>query len=144
MVTEISISKGSYNVTIYATEVNDNLDNKLFNISPPTGKSNQDSGPKDTKIVDILRITRQINITQGAITGTSLLTAKQVKDQLITMFKGAGEKGGVCTMTYDGDSHTGVIEKLTFIQTASDEPDSPEEDYAKYRLQMNFIVGTTI
>jgi hypothetical protein len=144
MVSEITISKGAYTVTIYSVEVTDNFTNKLFPITPPTGVSNQDAGPKDNKIVDLLRITQEINITQGYITGTDALTAKQVKDQLISMFKGADLKGGTCSITYDGDTLEGYIEKLAFTEKSSDEPTTAPTDFAKYVVQLNLIVGLPV
>jgi len=188
MAADVLISKGDYSVIIYVSEITDNMTNKIFPISPGVGKQNQDSGPKDTKIVDLLRIVREINIQRGMITGTSALTAKQVKDNLITIFKGANQKGGTCTFVYDGNTFTGFIEKLTISEKASDigtywisgdnyvvgqiveyggsyyrciqnatgrttAPSSDTsywtattigEDWAKYDVQLNFIVGTTV
>ena len=144
MASDITISKKDISVTVYVSEVTDAMNNKLFPITPGTGKQNQDGGPKDTKIIDLLRVVREINVTRGMITGTSVLTATQVKDNLISIFKGATAKGGVCTLTYDGNSFTGYLEKLSFTEKSSDEPPTPTEDITKYDVQLNFIVGIAI
>jgi len=144
MAEEITISKGGINVTIHAIEISDNFTNKIFPITPATTKQKQDAGPKDTKLIDLLRITEEINITRGYIVGTDTLTATQVKNNLKSIFKGANSKGGTCELIYDGDTLTGFIEKLTISEVASDEPASVGEDYAKYTVQLNFIVGIEI
>jgi hypothetical protein len=142
MVTDVTISKGAYSVIIYVTEISENLTNKIFPITPIVGKQNQDTGPKDTKVVDLLRNTRGINITRGYIAGTSTKTATEVKADLISIFNGAGVKGGVTSFVYDGNTLSGFIEKITITETASDEPTTLTEDVAKYLVQLNFIVGT--
>jgi hypothetical protein len=144
MVSEITITKNNVTVTIYTQEVTTNFTNKLFPITPPTSPSKGEDGPKDVKLVNLLRVTKEINITRGAIVGTDVLTVKQVKDQLISIFNGASENGGVATLTYDGDSYTGYIEKLAMTEKASDEPDTVGTDYAKYDVQLNFLVGVAV
>ncbi len=140
---EITLAKGSITVTIYAREVVDNLSNQLFPIKPPQTKNNQSSGPKDNKIIDLLRITREYLIT-GAIKGTDTQTAKQVKDELYSIGEGAGIDGGVVTLTYDGDTITGYIEKISAKEKAEDTPASEPVDYAKYEVQINFMKGVLI
>lgn len=140
---EITISKGSYSVTIHAISVEDRLSNKIFAITPPTGKSTQSVGPKANKIIDLLRITREFLIT-GVIVGTSSQTAKQVKDALYTIARGAEEDGGTISLTFDGDTINGYIEKLTTSYKSMDEPDSLNEDVVKYEVQINFMEGTSI
>ena len=144
MATNITISKGAYSVIVYVVEVSENLTNKIFPITIATGVQNQDAGAKDTKVVDLLRNTREINVTRGYITGTSALTATQVKNNLISIFNGGGVKGGTTSFVYDGNTLSGFIEKLTFTETASDEPTTLTEDVAKYIVQLNFMVGTTV
>ena len=108
----VTFSKGSISVALRTQEVTDNLSNKLFLITPPQTASNQTTGPKDTKIVDLLRITREF-ILRSYITPETDKTAKSIKEDLVDIAKGASTAGGVVTMIYDGDTYTGIIEKLT-------------------------------
>jgi len=142
---EITISKGDYSVTVYATEIDEEYSNKIFNIIPPQSKSSQGSGPKDVKLVDLLRITHQIAIKRAYITASDTKTAKEVKDDLKSIFNGGDENGGEVTLTYDGDSFTGYIEKLGITEDANDEPDNyTGKDNAKYHIQITFIEGVSI
>lgn len=140
---EVTISKNSVSVTIYAREVVDNLNNNIFSIKVPQAKQNQSSGPKSTKIIDLLRITREFLIS-GVITATASKTAKQVKDDLYNIAEGAGADGGVVTLVYDGDSIDGIIEKVTAKEEPSDAPSPEPEDFAKYDVQINFLKGGII
>jgi len=138
-VPECTLSKGAYSVTIYNTEVTEDFDNKLFTITPAIGKQNQDSGPKDTKVADLLRITRTFSLKKG------YLTSNNDKKALIQIIKGAGIKGGAATFTYpdgaDATSFSVYVRKAKIKQVASDEPDSPPDDYAKFEVDLTLISG---
>ena len=134
---EITISKGTFNVTIYTIEVNDNFSNKLFLITPVQSKANQSSGTVDAKIVDLLRITRQLVVSGWVQT-------KAEKDNLISVMKGGGVDGGEVTLTYEGDSVKGFVEKMNFTEVAQDEPAVPVDPHAKYRIQLTFLEGVQI
>lgn len=141
-------------VTVYVIEIDDAFSSKLFLITPPQSKNNQSSGPKDSKIVDLLRITRILVIT-GEITGTSALTANQVKEDLIDIYTSTGQNGGLVKLSYDGVGRElttsgaattikGIIEKVAFKENHADEPSSPPEDFAKFTVQMTFLEGIQI
>jgi hypothetical protein len=97
--------------------VDDNIKDKLFMITPPTGSAKQDSGATDVMVVDLLRLTRTLKI-QG-----NLLTS-QDKGNLLNIIDGAGIKGGVITLTYpDGGNKStfqGYIEDFTCTQKSQD------------------------
>lgn len=143
MVNEITLTKGAFTVTIGTAEIDENYSNKLSLITPPQVKNNQDSGPKDNKIIDLLRVTHEFLI-RGYLTGTASKTAKEVREDLRNIFKGAQAKGGVVTMVYDGDSYTGYIEKVGCKEVASDEPGTMPEDAVKYSVQVTFVEGVSI
>lgn len=138
---EITITSGAYTVTIYSTTIVDKLKNKLFLITPGTSLSNYTVGPKDTKIVNLLRITREININQGYIAASSTKTAKEVKQDLITIFKG-GFASNISTLTYDGESLNGFIEDIQITEEARDITGDYPDDAVRYQVQLNFVVGT--
>lgn len=140
-VSEITLSKGGYSVTIYATSVDEEFTNKLFPITPPTGTQNQDGGKKAVKIIDLLRITRKIVIKGHILNNTD-------KASLISIMNGGGMKGGSMTLSYpdgaDAVSFNVFIDNFKINQKATDEPDSPPNDYAKYDLDITFIEGISI
>ena len=169
---EITISKGGITVTIYSIEVDDAFSNKFAVLTPAQSRNNQSNGPKDNKIVDLLRITRTIVMT-GHITGTSTIngdaankTASEIKRDLIKIYAGAGADGGLVTLNYDGlgrslttdadaTSIQGLIEKIGFNERSADEPNamgspSTSQDYKdfadapKFTVQITFLEGTQI
>ena len=143
---EITISKGGHSVTIYVRRIEENYRNKLFLITAPKNASTQDVGANDTKVVDLLRLTHQIQINEAYICGTSSKVAKSVKDDLKTIINGAGQKGGEITLTYDGDSHKGYIESCTFSEEAMDQLDFSDlpEDVIRYSVQLTFVIGVQV
>jgi len=149
MASNIIISKGGLSVTIHTFEVLDDLGNKLFLITPPQTGSKQAGGPKPVMIVDLLRITRKL-IINGNITHDGSTTANTIKDNLIAILEGASIAGGTCSLTYDGDVINGYIEKLSFTERASDEPDDYDSsptiypEVIKYGVNMTFVKGTQI
>jgi len=143
MVSEITISKGSYSVTLYATDIAENFTNKIFVITGATSNENQSGGPSDPKIVDLLRITHQF-VIKCYITGTSTKTNKEVKEELIEIYEGAGINGGTTSLVYDGDTFEGYIEKLNIVEKAEDNISTTIKDYARYELAVTFVEGDSI
>jgi hypothetical protein len=137
---DITISAGSYTVTIHSSSIIDKMKNKLFLITPATSLSGYETGAKETKIVNLLRITREININQGYIVGTSTKTAKQVKEDLIAIFNG-GLASELVKLIYDGEEIEGFIEDLQVTEDARDLPSTLPEDVVRYAVQLNFVKG---
>lgn len=146
MTDNINISKGSFSVDVETTDVTEGYTKKLILIKPPQSKTNQSTGPTDNIIVDLLIITRVLSI-KGAITGTDTLTAKVVRDKLKSIYNGGEINGGVETITYDGETITGFMEKLVIIQGSKDEPSdfesNPEkyQEVIKYDVSFDFVQG---
>ena len=135
------IAKGVYTVTIHTVEVTENYSNE-FKVRPlPQTPQNQDSGPKGTKLVDLLKITHSLMV-RGWINKTSTKTAKQVIDDLKKIFQGADTTGGYATITYDGDNIGMFPEKLTIIKKPLREPSDPGESIGQYQISMNLVEGT--
>jgi len=143
MSNEITLTKGSTSVTVYARRIAENYSNKLFLITPATSTKTHDVGHKDTRVVDLLRITHQL-VLQCYITGSATKTAKQIKDDLVIIYDGGGINGGVSTMVYDGDSIKGYLEKLNFVEISADNPSTTIKDFAKYEVTITFVEGVAV
>lgn len=154
MVQEITISKGNYLVTLYATDIAENYTNKLIMVPNVQTKENQENGVRPIKIVDLLRIVHQYvikcYITGSETTDTSPaklngvaqnLTPKEVKDYLKIIYNGGGINGGVSTLIYDGDSISGYMEKINVVEKSSDSPSDSIKDYARYEVALTFVEG---
>lgn len=152
----IKFEKGDYKVTLLVNRVDEEHKNKLIVLTLATGTNTQAAGEEETKIVDLLRITHQYSIkayitkvvdatssTDDTSGGSTTLTAKQIKDNLKNIAAGAGENGGVVTMTYDGDSIEGYIESINFSEESTDYPDNPGIESIKYEVAIVFIRGTS-
>jgi len=156
MTVDVRFTKGGYSVGIETNSVSEEYTNKLIPLILAQSSTNQASGKKDTKIIDLLRITHQF-VIKGYITniadatsatndtsgGSTSLTAKQIKDNLKTLATGAKTDGGEITMSYDGDDLEGYIEKIVVTNEAKDYPSSPSVDVLKYELAITFVVGVS-
>ncbi len=144
MTSAITIAKGAYTVTIDAVEVTDNWDKKIIAIRSPTTKQKQGAGPKEVKIIDLLMITHSI-VVRGHLVPTASKSAKEVKDDLIIVIKGADVTGTSCTITYAGDSYNMFIEKCMMIEKAIDyTPAATEADLVQYDVQITLTEGVSI
>jgi hypothetical protein len=141
--TNVEISKNSTSVTIHSVEATENFDNKLIFIRPPQMSQNQSSGPKDTKAIDMLIITHTL-VVRGHINKTASKTAKQVINDLKSIFKGAQTTGGPCTVVYDGDSLSMFPEKLTIIKKPLSEADTSDTSVIQYDVQLTLVEGVSI
>lgn len=108
-VDNIIIGTGGGAVTIY-TELVEHIYAKIFtNISPPQSSANWASGPKSTKIVDLLRLTIKFTV-RGSIESTD---TSKVQTLLFA--------GGVFNMTWDGNNYNINVEKLVLTKGKSGE-----------------------
>ncbi len=142
----ITIAKGTLSVTIHPQETAEEISNKLTVIPIPQTADNQATGTKDTKIMDLLRLTHTL-IVRGYITASSTATAKEVKAQLINIIEGASINGGTCTLTYDSKPFKGYIEKFIITEKAQDDPVGAGytgTDHARYELNLTFIEGVSV
>lgn len=145
----ITIAKGSYSVTIQTVEVDDNYSNNVINKIPTTtAPQNQSDGPSDRKIIDLLDITHEL-LVRGQITATSTKTAEDVRDDLISILKGAGVSAGsgnlYCTVTYGTHTYNMFIEKLAIKEVSSDyDPSSSTDEKANYTEVSKYDVQVTL
>ena len=144
---DIRFTKGSYDVTVFTAKVTESVKNTLKIVAGKGGqsKSNQSEGPKDTMIVDMLRIANSFHI-EAYITKTDTKTAKETKDDLKKITEGADINGGNVTMYYEDGTVDGYIETLTIDKVYNDNSvDSySENDSAEYHITIEFIKGKGI
>ena len=145
----IVISKGSYSVEIQTISgTSENIKNvlKLIVGSGGTTEQNQADGPKDTRVVDLLRITEAYHI-EGQITASSTKTAKQVKDDLRSIVLGGGTAGGEITLLYEDESISGYIEDLVIKKIGNDDvvgAGYTGKDSAEYTVTVEFVKGVRV
>ena len=140
-VTELTIAKGAYSVTLYAKQIEDGFTNKLTQITPATGRQTQSSGPTTTKVVDLLRLVRSFRIDGYVVSNT-------VKSDLVKIIEGGGTDGGGITLTFseggDATSFTVFVESCIFTYQSQDEPTSPPSDQAKHAVNITLIKGEQV
>lgn len=145
MTTEITFSKNSISVTVYANSVSDGLKNSLIILPTKIVTQKQSdvitTTNGATKIGDLLDVKRTFQMK-------GFITSKTDKKNLIQIALGAGTTGGEITMSYsDGQvsrtsassdtSFKGYFESLLITQEASDETEN-------YDIQITFIEGTKL
>ena len=143
MTNEITIAKGGVTVTIQTTEVAENYANKITIIRPPQTKQKQDAGPVEPKVIDLLMITHEL-LVRGHISASASKTAQEVKEQLITIFKGGDTTGGAPIVTYAGDAFNMYLEKLLITEKSMDETGTLGQEVAKYDVQVTCSEGKSI
>lgn len=142
---DVRFTKGAYDVTLFTSKVTEGVKNTLKIVAGKggTSKGNQSSGPKDTMVVDMLRITCPYHI-EAYITKTDTKTAKQIKDDLKEIVKGAGVNGGNITMYYEDGTVEGFIETLNIDKIFNDnlvDNSYGANDSAEYHVTIEFIQG---
>lgn len=143
MTYDIQFSKGSYSVDLHSDNVSEEYTNKILVLPIPQVSANQATGPKDVKILDLLQITHQY-VIRAYIVKNDTKSAKQQKDDLISIATGGGTAGGTVSMTYDGDTVYGYLEKVVAVKEARDHPDTEGDDEVKYTLTLTFVVGIQV
>ncbi len=142
---DIRLKKGLYDITLFTNDSTEGGDNTLTVVNIPTTKKNQSNGQTDSKVVDLLRITNTFHII-CYITNTSTKTANQIKRDLKTLFKGAGESTAApIELTYDGETFNvfaqkWVINKLHTPVNIS----STNEQWAHYMVTLDLIEGIQV
>ena len=104
-------SGGTNELTIYTTSCEKVYSKTLVKLTPPQTQANWESGPKDTKTVDLLRIEVRY-IVKGTIDSSD-----ESKIQNLI------EKGGVFKMTWKSTDFNINFEKLTITDDSKSEND---------------------
>jgi len=130
MTNNIVLDKGGSNqLTVYTTIVEEIMNNKITKVVPATGTANVGSGPKDTKLVNLLKITK-LFIVDGKI-----LSADRTK------LKNIFDAGGTIVMEYSGTDYNISLEKISIKEEPEDAGSSNPEYYL---IKMNCIIGVAI
>lgn len=103
MTAEIVLDSGGQNLTVYTSRVEQITNKMLAPLTFPQTGQNYAEGPKDTKILDLLRIQTRFNI-DGKIIFTD-------KSKLTNI----NNAGGVFTMDYAGTSYNVNFEKFAIM-----------------------------
>lgn len=143
---DITIAKGGKSATMFTTTSTENFKNTLTVITGVVSPSNQDSGVKDPTIVDLLRITHTMNF-ECYITKTASKTAKQIKDDLISIFNGADVESVPAVLTYEDSNFNVFPEDLVIKKINNDNIVSTSyagNDAAEYQVTMTVVEGKLV
>lgn len=99
-VSNLTLSKNSYSVTVYTEEVKENITKILTLIKPPQSTANYSAGSKDVKIVDLLRVEERYTVT-----GYIDVSDKATMRSIITA-------GGIISMVWDSQTVDVNIDKF--------------------------------
>jgi len=130
----ITLTKGSFSVIVHTVGITDNYDNKIQLIIPAQTKQKQDAGPKDTKVIDLLRITHEM-VIQG------ILETESERDDLISIAKGANVTGTPITMTYNTHPDTPLNVFITKLMIKEDARNKSSASEMRYEVQITLIEG---
>ena len=143
---DIRLAKGVFNITLFTTNDTENLKNNLQKIPPiqPAGK--QELGPKETKVVDLLRITETF-VFGCVITKSGSTSAKTVKKNLQSLAKGAGVNGGTpATLYYEDETFSVYVEDLVIKKVKNDNAveNYSGDDAAEYMVTITLVKGEEV
>ena len=143
MPTNVILSKNGIQVTLSTTMDEEILNNAAQAITYPNSKANWGSGAKDVKILDLQRIERKISVegwlANGFGSGDTNSNATDKKTNLRTIFK----SGGTISMTYEGSTFTGIMDKLAIKRVADDSESNPP-DKGEYFVKFSIIEGVNL
>jgi hypothetical protein len=135
MTTNIELDTGGTNaMTVYTTNVEEIQSKTLINIVPGTATANWSVGPKDTKVVDLLRVEKRFNV-DGYI---DIADRSKLRNIL--------NAGGTFTMTYAGEAFTVNVEKFSLYERGDFQEDtnSPSDNPQQLEVKMSLIVGINV
>lgn len=121
----ILLGTGGSQFTVYTTKVEKIYSKKLVGITPPQSTANWAAGPKDTRIVDLLRIEIRFSVNGHVDDGDQAA--------LEALFL----SGGVFNMSWDGTDYDINIEKLTITKDA-------KKENAEKTIMFTCLIGVNI
>ena len=133
--TNVTVTKGNFVIPIDVVRDEEILSKKNIALTHPTTNQNRPSGPKQTKIMDLLMVEERVNI-DGYLSTNADDNSSTLKSNLKSAFK----SGGVMTMTYEGTDITGNMDKLS-IDKIDKDGGEPFEDQVGYKVKFTFLKG---
>jgi len=134
-----------YMVTIYTKRIEIIKNKTLISIQIPVGYQSWKDKDPQTRIIDFKRVTGNLINVQGVIKdslttsadykegGTAITeTAPNIRSVLIAMI----EDGGIMTVNYEGNDYSANVDKVSIIETATDETIATHFD-----ITINFVIG---
>lgn len=143
---DITLAKGSYSATLFTTGSSENFKNVLQVIPGVTTPANQAGGTKVPTVVDLLRITHTFSI-DAYITPTASKSAKEVKNDLITIFNGGGVNNETITLTYEDETHDVFFEDCVIKKINNDDVTATGYsglDNAEYHVTLTIVEGKLV
>ena len=141
MTSNIIISGNGKQVTISTEKVEKNFTNVLTIINIPQSTGNKESGPKDSKIINLQRIEIRFTIDgtlkTGLGTNDTSSTATGKYDDLEYMYKIGGDKQNLLTLNYRGTDFKMVMDKLSISEKSTDEETAP----SSYEIKLTCVIG---
>lgn len=143
---DITLTKGSYSVTLFTSDSSENFKNILQVIPGVTTPANQAGGTKVPTVVDLLRITHTFSI-EAWIVPTESKTAKQIKSDLIQIFNGGGVNNAAITFIYEDTTHNAFFEDCVIKKVNNDNVVATEYDgldNAEYHVTLTVVEGKLV
>ena len=135
MTTNISLHTGGANaLTVYTINIEEIKSKKIIPIVPGTATANWIVGPKDVKIIDLLRVETRFNV-DGYIDAADR-----------SKFRNIIAAGGTFTMTYAGVAYTVNMEKFSIFERGEFQEDtsSPSDNPQQYDVKFSLLVGVNV
>jgi len=104
---------GDHELTVHTTKVEEKFAKTLITITPPQSTANWTVGPKDTLIVDLLRIEKRLEVS-----GYVDVANKDVLNAI-------SDAGGTFLVSWDGFEFNAILEKG---QVSKDENENDERE----------------
>ena len=142
---DITLAKGNLSITLFTTIPTENWKN-IFTVVPGfTAVDKQDNAPNKSKVVDFQRTVRTW-VFECVITATASKSAKEVKDDLRTLFEGARTKGGPIVLTYEDDSYNVYFEDCVLKGVRNDDAllTYSGKDAAEYLVTITLLEGEEV
>jgi hypothetical protein len=126
MTNNVILGSGSIVITAHTTSVKENWTKKIVSFTPPSNDTS--TGPKTTKIVDLMRIERRFTVN-GFIDSADIPNIR-------TLVKIGESKGGILQMVWDSETMNINIDKLDI--------DKKENENDEREIMFTCVVGESV
>jgi len=144
---DITIVKGGFSVTLFTETSTENFKNILKVVPGVVAPNKQSEGVKESTVVDLLRITHTL-IFNAYITASTTQTAKEIKEDLKSIFNSGDVNSSPATLTYEDESLDVFLEDLVIKNIKSDDTvvtsSYPGKDAAEYQVTLTVVEGKLV